>query len=103
MGGIQLLMDRVVRYLEAFQIRLVTRGADGPITDLRDDVCLIRTRLRQGPLSIVALNARIVIEGLRHRSDVILCGHIFLSPATALLRWLTGARVVTYLYADEVP
>jgi phosphatidylinositol alpha-1,6-mannosyltransferase len=52
--------------------------------------------------SIARLNAAAVAEGLRFRPDVVLSGHIVMSPAAAAIRRILGAPMAQYLHGYEL-
>lgn len=98
LGGIQLLLQRLLERLPLWEHRVVARGPGGlTLAEVVD-----RTRLRSGFWSIVELNARGMARGLSGRPAVILNAHVTTTPAAELLSRTTGAPVVTYLFADEM-
>jgi len=106
-GGIQLLMRRLAQHLERYSVTVVTRAvAVAPHATSSSPTETIRRPPHLpggGPVSLAAFNMLATIEGLRRRPDVVLAGHVTVAPAAAILKRLTGAPTVAYLYADEVP
>lgn len=98
LGGIQLLLQRLLERLPRWEHRVVARGPGGRAVPGAID----RTRLQSGFESIVELNARGLARGLITRPAVILNAHVTTAPAAELLSRATGAPVVTYLFADEM-
>lgn len=99
-GGIQLLLKRLVEHLPSLDHLVVARGAEG---EPDDPVRVVRTRAKTGTLSFAELNLRALLTGLRGRPDAILNGHLVTTPAAAILRVVLRRPVFTYVYADEVP
>jgi phosphatidylinositol alpha-1,6-mannosyltransferase len=52
---------------------------------------------------LIALNARVLANGVLFRPDVVLCAHVVAAPACLTLAGLLRAPIVSYVYADEVP
>jgi phosphatidylinositol alpha-1,6-mannosyltransferase len=103
-GGIQLLVQRVVRNLQRLDAHVVTIG-DGAAAawDAGDDLSVSRSpRLPSHRSSIIALNGLAVREALRFRPDVVLAAHIVVGPAAALIRRVLRVPYVLYLYGKEV-
>jgi phosphatidyl-myo-inositol dimannoside synthase len=105
LGGIQLLMHRVVSHAPGLRPRVVTLGsrADRDF-DRREGLEVTRVGLRRmpRPAAVAALNARGVWRALRKRPDVVLSGHIATSPAASAIGRVLGLPVVQYLYGHEV-
>jgi phosphatidylinositol alpha-1,6-mannosyltransferase len=49
------------------------------------------------------MNARALAVARRVRPEIVLSGHVVATPAALLIARRFGARLVTYLHADEVP
>jgi phosphatidylinositol alpha-1,6-mannosyltransferase len=104
-GGIQMLMHRVIHHAPALRARVVTLGSEGDRDfDRRGTVDVTRVRGRSLPhaAAVAALNARGAICALRRKPDVVLSGHIATSPAASAIRRLLRVPVVQYLYGHEV-
>jgi phosphatidylinositol alpha-1,6-mannosyltransferase len=105
-GGIQLLLGRLVDHLaDDFDITVVTRcprqnGDEGASGAARP---LVRSTHLLGRCGLINANALGLAAAARHSFDIVLCGHIVMAPAAALLRRLQGTPFVQYIYADEVP
>ena len=104
-GGIQLLMERVVRPAPGLTPRVVTLHSPGDC-DFDRGAQLQISRIGGGRLprmaSVMALNTRGMFAALRRRPDVIISGHIATSPAASALRRVLRVPVVQYLYGHEV-
>jgi len=105
LGGIQVLVHRVVRHAPSMQARVVTldaRGARG--FDALDglEVCRVPPRRGNRQASILTLNARAVGEAHRFRPDVVLSAHIITSPGAATIRHALRVPMVQYFHAKEV-
>src|SRR5918996_4029857 len=104
-GGIQMLMHRIVRHAPGLRARVVTLGSPGHREfDRAEGLAVTRVRLRSlpRPAAVAALNARGLSRALRRKPDVVLSGHIATSPAASAIRRLLGVPVVQYLYGHEV-
>jgi phosphatidylinositol alpha-1,6-mannosyltransferase len=105
-GGIQLLIWRVVSGLQQLVPIIVTKAA--PAASRASAPIGFRT-IRLSPrwsklpngLQHVILNA-LAIRSARERPSIILCGHIVLVPASIILSRLLGVPMVLYLYGEEV-
>jgi phosphatidylinositol alpha-1,6-mannosyltransferase len=105
LGGIQLLMHRVLSHAPALRARVVTLGSRSDRDfDRGEGLEVTRVGLRRIPRpgAVAVLNARGVVEGLRKRPDVVLSGHIATSPAASAIGRVLGVPVVQYLYGHEV-
>jgi phosphatidylinositol alpha-1,6-mannosyltransferase len=103
-GGIQLLINRIVRHAERVESRVVTIG-DGAARawDSEQGMSVIRSRAmltHRG--AVLGLNALALREALRFRPDVVLAAHIVASPAAWAITTMLGVPIVLYLYAKEV-
>jgi phosphatidylinositol alpha-1,6-mannosyltransferase len=104
-GGIQILTHRVAQHFTRVDptiITLETAGAAEFDADLPFEV--IRVPTSRGPrmLDVARLNFEAFRAGLQLKPDVVLCGHIIVSPAAAAIRRCTGSPMVLYVYAKEV-
>lgn len=104
-GGIQLLVARLVDNLEGFDIRLIAPpGGDHPF--LAPAVKRVPPAMwpRLAHRNEVALlNGCAVAEALRSRPDLVLNMHLATSPAALMIRRATGVPYVQYAYAKEIP
>ena len=104
-GGIQLLIYRLAANMTGVESRIVALGGDGAAEfDALTELYVKRVASKgtaRNRLAVAQLNAGGIWHGIRHRSDVILCGHAVTAPAAALLRAGGRGRVVQYLHADE--
>ena len=103
-GGIQLLLHRLVRQMEGVRPRVVTLGGPGAAGFDRAEGVPTR-RVASGPLprAVVAMvNLAGVAWSLRRRPDVVLCGHVALSPAARAISAVLGVPYVQYLYGAEI-
>jgi phosphatidylinositol alpha-1,6-mannosyltransferase len=104
-GGIQVLVDRVLRHATSYRPRVVTfdgPGAAAHDAELPFEVRRVLPRPRPRPLAVLRLNAAAIREASRFRPDAVLSAHIVTSPAARAIRSRHGAPVVQYAYADEL-
>jgi len=104
-GGIQLLLDRVIRHTPSLASRVVTLtspGAQEFDAEQSFDVQRVNWIPRSRRASFAWLNAVAVREARRFRPHAVLSGHIVTAPAAWTIRKAFGPRAVQYLYADEV-
>jgi phosphatidylinositol alpha-1,6-mannosyltransferase len=105
-GGIQLLIHRVVRQLNAFDVRVVTLASPGAARfDAGEPYPITRVsgHGRAGHRGRIArLNALAVAEAVRHRPSAVLAGHIVAGPAGAAIKTLLRSRFILYLHAKEL-
>jgi phosphatidyl-myo-inositol dimannoside synthase len=101
-GGIQLLMYRLVSLFERFTPTVVAvRGRGTAAFDDEQPFRIVRVPSPSPRGRIAALNAGALIEGLRRRPDLVLCGHITVSPAAWSLRHPLRIPYVQYLHGRE--
>jgi phosphatidylinositol alpha-1,6-mannosyltransferase len=101
-GGIQLLMYRLVSHFEHVTPTVVTVRSHGAgAFDREQPFRIVRAPSPSPRGRIAALNAGAVIEGVRLRPDVVLCGHIAASPAAWSLRQALRIPYVQYLHGRE--
>lgn len=98
-GGIQILLKRLIEELDEFEHLVIARGTSHGLSTT--DPPALRTALAGRP-GLVELNARALPAGLRFRPTVILNGHVTTTPSALALRGRLGVPVVSYAYADEV-
>ena len=102
-GGIQLVMDRLVRSWDRTLPRVVTmdarngRADDGPIEVVRVPRPLWMSR----PAAVGLLNGMAVVEALRFHPDVILSGHVNLGPAALAVARTRHVPFVQYVHGRE--
>jgi phosphatidylinositol alpha-1,6-mannosyltransferase len=103
-GGIQLLIDRIVRHAERIESHVITVGdAAARAWDAEQPTSVVRTpRLLTHRGAVLGLNAFAVREAVRFRPDVVLAAHIVAGPAAWAITTLLGIPVVLYLYAKEI-
>jgi len=97
-GGIQYLLNGIVRHASRVRFRVVTLG-DRPGTS-EEDTVPVRRVASPGPrgATVARLNAAALAEARSWRPDVVLSGHVVMAPAARL----TGVPYVQYLYAKEI-
>jgi phosphatidylinositol alpha-1,6-mannosyltransferase len=103
-GGIQTHMHRLASGVEGFRTRVLTPAAAGASAfDATSGVDTARVRTPgPPPLAHALLDAAALREAVRFRPDVVLSGHIVVSPAAALIRRSLRAKVVQFCYAKEI-
>ncbi len=105
LGGIQVLVHRVVRYAPSMTARVVTLDASGARAfDEQSgvDVCRVPPRRGNRQASILTLNAQALREARAFRPDVVLSAHIITSPGAAAIRHTLSIPMVQYFHAKEV-
>lgn len=103
-GGIQLLMDRLVRNWHRVAPRVVALDAHGAVAERNGTTPVIRVRTPSWlnrPATVGLLNACAVVEAARFRPDVILSGHVNVSPAARAVARIGGVPFVQYLHGRE--
>ena len=103
-GGIQLLLERIVRHAPGLEVRVLTLGqpqADAFDRDSGIDVRRVANSAIDRRLAALGLNAGSVCDALRFRPDVILSGHVVASLGAIALRRTMGTPFVQYVHADE--
>ncbi len=105
-GGIQLLLHRLVTNLEEADARIVTLGAVGADSfDANSSLDVKRVgqkRVGRNRAVTVRLNLAAVLQGFRFRPNVVVSGLTVTAPAAAFLRVACGAKVVQYLHGEEL-
>lgn len=103
-GGIQILLERLVRNAGGLDFRVLTLGQDGDAAFDADPALDVR---RVGSAGIdrraagLMLNAASLREARRFRPDVILSGHVIASLGAIALRRTLRIPLVQYVHADE--
>lgn len=103
-GGIQLLLEQVVRHAPGLEVRVLTLGQ--PEADAFDregglDVRRVASVGMDRRLAALGLNAASLREALGFRPDVILSGHAVASLGAIALRRTLRTPFVQYAHADE--
>ena len=103
-GGIQLLIARIVAGLTRYRPFVVTVAADGARElDRRQSFEVARAPAVGGHrLSIAMLNGFGALEGLRRKPTVILSAHIVTGPAALTIGRLLRRPVVQWVHAQEL-
>jgi phosphatidyl-myo-inositol dimannoside synthase len=104
-GGIQLLMERVVRNFDGVDGRVLTLAPPGLGRIDGDSAEVRRSRHLPGlghAGQVAALNARGLVDALLSAPDVVLSGHVVTSPAALAIHRLTGIPFVQYLHGEEM-
>jgi phosphatidyl-myo-inositol dimannoside synthase len=104
-GGIQLLMERVVRNAPGLAVRVLTLGdPEAAEFDRETEIDLRRVSSIEidRRLAALRLNAASLGEARRCRPDVILSGHAVVSLGAMLLQKVLGIPLVQYVHADEL-
>lgn len=104
-GGVQLLVERIVRHASRLRARVLT--LDGPGAGAFDaasglDVRRVRVPTGRHRPAIGALNAVAVAEAVRFRPAAVLSAHIVTAPAAAMIGAALGVPFVQYLHAEEL-
>lgn len=99
-GGIQLLLHRVASHLRDCDVRVVTRATGRAArTENLDGVDVRRIRGTGNHISrVAALNAAAWTQARSFDPDVVLSGHIVVSPGTRAI----GRPWAQYLHASEI-
>jgi len=108
-GGIETLAARLAERLPG-EVRVVTLASDAPPQagpaprreHSAPPVLRVHNVPKGGRRSILRVNFRSALSGLRSRPDVALVMHVKLAPAAALLARARGVPYVQYVHAKEV-
>ncbi len=103
-GGVQQLLAQLAAGLaRTWQITVVTPATPGDAAwDAAQPYAVIRSRpLAGGRPALAALQVRAVVELLRRRPHVIVCGHVLLGPLCRLVSVVFGVPYVAMAYAYE--
>jgi phosphatidylinositol alpha-1,6-mannosyltransferase len=104
-GGVQSLLARLAAGLaETDSVTVMTPSALGDREwDATQPFRVIRSgSLGGGRRSVAALYARALLEVVRRRPRVIVCGHVLLGPLCRTIRALFGIPYVAMAYAYEI-
>ncbi len=103
-GGIQLLIARIVEGLTRYDPCVVTVAAEGGREFDRDQSfeVLRAPAIGSHRLSIAALNGFGALQGVRRRPSVVLSAHIVTGPAALTIGRILRRPVVQYVHAQEV-
>jgi phosphatidylinositol alpha-1,6-mannosyltransferase len=103
-GGVQALLARFAAGLApAWQVTVITPAAGGADAwDRGRSYRVVRSRPASGRLAAIGLQARALVETLRRRPHVIVCGHVLLGPVCRLASAILGVPYVAMAYAYEV-
>jgi phosphatidylinositol alpha-1,6-mannosyltransferase len=103
-GGIQRLLERLVTNAGRVTFEVMTPEIDGAAAwDAERDYRVIRTPGSSSHQVMVArLNAAAIAHARREPPDLVLSGHIVVSPAALAIKRLLRVPYVQYLYALEV-
>jgi phosphatidylinositol alpha-1,6-mannosyltransferase len=104
-GGIQVLMERLVANAPGLRFRVLTLGAEGAAAfDAAADGEVRRVGSADGDRRVAGalLNAASIREVVRWRPDAILSGHIIGSLGAVAMRRALRVPFVQYVHADEL-
>jgi phosphatidylinositol alpha-1,6-mannosyltransferase len=105
-GGIQRLMQRLAEHLERLDVRVITLG--GPEArgfDVQNQLDVRRAPsagLVGHPRAIAVLNAHAFAEAARYKPNVVLSGHINVSPAALVIKRVFRTPYVQYVHGREL-
>jgi len=101
-GGIQLLLERLVRH-SRFSYDVVTLSAPPGYRDLPAMSDVMRApRYGDRRLAVAALSVATLRHALIRPPDAVLSGHVVTGPAALVVQRLLGAPAIQYLHADEL-
>ncbi len=101
-GGIQLLLERLVRH-SRFSYEVVTLSPPRNSTDIPTLPTGTRTpRVGDRRWAVAALGVATLRHALIRRPDAVLSGHVVTGPAALVAQRLLGAPAIQYLYAEEL-
>jgi phosphatidylinositol alpha-1,6-mannosyltransferase len=101
-GGIQILLERLVRH-SRFSYEVVTLSAPtGWGRDSTGSPVTRSPRLAGHRSEVAGLNVLTLGRAIASRPDAVLSGHIVTGPAALAVQALLGAPVIQYLYGDEL-
>ena len=104
-GGVQSLLARLADGLAGASVVTVVTGATAGDRqwDATQAFRVIRTwPMRWGRLAVAALYVRALLEILKERPHVIVCGHVLLGPLCRTIRAVFGVPYVAMAYAYEI-
>lgn len=104
LGGIQLVVHRIVQHADRLHMRVVTLDGPGALCfDATSGLDVRRVGLGAGRrLAVASLNARSLREAARFRPAAVVSAHIVTAPAAALIAAALRIPLVQHLYAAEV-
>src|SRR5438093_8586327 len=100
LGGIQVLVHRLVTNWPEDEIKVVTIQADS-----RNRATRPRFRFRLGlphRVRVAILNGRALLTSFVFAPDVVLSAHVVASPAALAIRALRRTPYIQYVYAREL-
>jgi phosphatidyl-myo-inositol dimannoside synthase len=101
-GGIQILLERLVRH-SRFSYEVVTLGAPaGPNRASTSNGVIRAPRLGDHRSEVGGLNVLTFSRAIARRPDAVLSGHIVTGPAALTVQALLGTPVIQYLHGDEL-
>lgn len=103
-GGIQLLLSRLVEGMPEVEFRVLTLGqpqAERFDREFGSEVRRVSSAAADRRLAALALNARSIAEARSFGADVILSGHVVASLGAIALRRALRTPFVQYVHADE--
>lgn len=102
-GGIQLLVHRVLTHFTRIESRVVTIGPADPERSQEEPQHVVRVRRAQSHrLEVSVMNMLAIREAYRFRPDLVFAAHIVAGPAAAAIGRRFGVPSVLYVYGKEV-
>ena len=104
-GGIQLLVQRIVRNASGLHCRIVTLDTPGAAEfDKTADMDIRRSPLIPAPrpISTLGLSGKALAEAFAYRPEAVLSAHLVMSPAASVIRRALGIPVVQLFYGHEM-
>ncbi len=104
-GGVQRLLGMLATEIgRSWQVTVVTPAAAGDgAWDRQQPYAVVRSHPRRWrTVGLAALQSRALVEALRRRPHVILCGHVLLGPVCRLVSALLGVPYVVLAYGYEI-
>lgn len=96
-GGIaQYNRDFLGAIAPATTLRILPRHAPDPVTGLPVGATQASPRPGRWRYAVAA-----ILDAIRHRPDVVFCGHLYMAPLAALIARLSGARLVVQTHGIE--
>lgn len=77
-------------------LRILPRHAQDPVSDLPAGATQMPPRPGRWRYAVAA-----VLDALRHRPDVVFCGHLYMAPLAAVIARLCSARLVVQTHGIE--
>ena len=101
-GGIQLLLERLVRH-SRFSYEVITPRTPGKALRFARSADVTRTpRLADHRATVAILNAVTVRRAAALRPDAVLSGHVVAGPGALAVQALFGTPAIQYLYSSEL-